>query len=127
MDAKKVARGLGWFSIGLGLTEVLAPGKLESMLGIKRNRGILRGFGLREIAAGVALLAEPDQSKWVWGRVAGDALDIAALVAALPRSYRRNGVIFALANVLAVTAVDIATAIELSDDTTKRRKLRAAA
>ena len=127
MDAKKVARGLGWFSIGLGLTEVLAPGKLESMLGIKRNRGILRTFGLREIAAGVALLAEPDQAKWVWGRVAGDALDIAALAAALPKSYRRNGVIFALANVLAVTAVDIATAIELSNDTTKRRRLRAAA
>ena len=126
MNARKVAQGLGWFSIGLGLMEVLSPGKLESMLGISHRRPLLRGFGLREIAAGVAILAQPDEAKWVWGRVAGDTLDIAALAAALPTSYRRNGVIVALANVLAVTAVDVVTARELSRPR-GRRNLRAAA
>src|SRR5690349_11170757 len=34
-NEKTVARGLGWFSIGLGLVEVLAPRTVERFLGIK--------------------------------------------------------------------------------------------
>ena len=121
MDMKKVAQGLGVFSIGLGLMEVLSPGKLESMLGIQHKRTLLRSFGMREIGSGGAILMDPSDSKRVWSRVGGDALDIAALVAAMPKSYRRNGVIFALANVLAVTGVDIWCAMELQKGGRKRR------
>ncbi|HVF68693.1 MAG TPA: hypothetical protein VM914_13570, partial [Pyrinomonadaceae bacterium] len=34
VDAEKLARGLGWFSIGLGLAEVLAPGGVAKISGV---------------------------------------------------------------------------------------------
>ncbi len=43
----KVARGLGWFSIGLGLAELIAPGALNRSLGMREHNALVRGFGLR--------------------------------------------------------------------------------
>jgi hypothetical protein len=33
-DPERVATGLGWFSIGLGLAEILAPGKVGRAIGL---------------------------------------------------------------------------------------------
>ena len=78
-SARTLARGLGWFSIGLGLAEVLMPGKLARFLGVPGNEGLIRACGAREIATGVGLLLTDDPKPWIYGRIGGDALDLAGL------------------------------------------------
>lgn len=117
VDAEKLARGLGWFSIGLGLAEVLAPGSIAKITGVsKKNTGLIRLFGLREIASGVGIFAQGRRpTEAVWSRVAGDALDLAALGAAFASPKTNKGrLAFATANVLAVTALDVLCAQQLS-------------
>ncbi len=73
----KMAQGLGYFSIGLGLAELLAPQSLCRMLDMEGDETLIRAYGVRELATGVAILTSHDPTPWIWGRVAGDALDIA--------------------------------------------------
>lgn len=117
-NAWKLARGLGWFSIGLGLTELLAGRRLARALGMEPRSGLLRFYGLREIAAGVGILANArraPEARWVWARVAGDVLDLATLLPTLRRSNpQRGAAAFATANVAAVTALDVICAQQLS-------------
>jgi hypothetical protein len=81
--AKRLAVGVGWFSVGLGLAEVAAPNRITRMFGVDRGAGLVRAFGLREIASGMAILTGSRIAPVLWGRVAGDALDLASLGATL--------------------------------------------
>ena len=63
--AHKLAQGLGWFSIGLGLAELLAPEGVTRPFGMERHTGLIRTYGLREIAAGVGILTQADPTPWV--------------------------------------------------------------
>ncbi len=112
----QLARGLGWFSIGLGLAEVLAPRGVAKIAGVRGNTGLIRLFGLREMASGIGIFAQGRRpTAAVWSRVAGDALDLAALGAAFASPNSRKGrVAFATANVLAVTALDVICGRQLS-------------
>ncbi len=119
-SADHLTNGLGWFSIGLGLAEVLAPEAIAAICGVRRNskqRTLLRLYGARELAAGIGILSQPRPAGWVWGRVAGDAVDLSSLAAAL-RDDRNDKarVIFALASVIGVTAADIYCAQALSSN-----------
>jgi len=117
VDAGKLARGLGWFSIGLGLAEVLAPGGVAKISGVSRkNTGLIRLLGLREIAHGVGIFSQGRRpAEAVWARVVGDALDLACLGAAFASPTTKKGrLAFATANVLAVTALDVLCAQQLS-------------
>jgi uncharacterized membrane protein len=117
VDAEKLARGLGWFSIGLGLAEVLAPGGIAKITGVSRkNTGLIRLFGLREIASGIGIFSQGRRpTEAVWSRVVGDALDLACLGAAFASPKTKKGrLAFATANVLAVTALDVLCAQQLS-------------
>src|SRR4051812_3127848 len=110
-----LARGLGWFSLALGAVEVLAPGTLAKSLGMRGQEKMLRAYGLREIVSGVGILTSPNPSGWMWARVAGDALDIATLAANYDDgNRRRHNVGLALANVAAVTLLDVLAARELT-------------
>jgi hypothetical protein len=113
--AKRRAMQLGWFSVGLGVAELFFARRMARMLGMKGQEGLLRLYGLREIATGVGIFAcREDPAAFVWGRVAGDALDIATLAASVSGNPRKAAIALALANVGAVTAVDAMTARELS-------------
>lgn len=116
---ESLADFLGYFSIGLGLAEALMPGVMARVVGIdhedSQNRTLLRLMGLREISSGVAILTNQQPKKSVWSRVAGDALDLALLGKAMTNSKNGRGrTAFATANVLAVTALDVIAARELS-------------
>jgi hypothetical protein len=103
-----LARGLGVFSIALGLVEVLAPRSLTRALGMQGNEALVRAYGVREIATGIGILSSKDPTPWIWGRVAGDGLDIATLVMGLEGDNRkRENVALALAAVAGVTALDV--------------------
>jgi len=109
--AHTVARGLGWFSIGLGLAECLMPQTMARAIGLEGKENLLRAFGVREIASGVGLLTARDPEPWVWGRVAGDALDLGALSIGLRSDNpHRLGTAMAMLAVAQVTAVDVACA-----------------
>jgi uncharacterized membrane protein len=117
INPERLARGLGWFSLGLGLAEVLAPRGVAKIAGVKgRNKGLIRLFGLREIASGIAIFAQGRRpAAAVWSRVAGDALDLAALALAFTSpDSNKGGVAFATANVLGVAALDVLCAQQLS-------------
>jgi uncharacterized membrane protein len=116
VDPERLARGLGWFSLGLGLAEFLAPGGIAKISGVsKENKGLIRLFGLREMAHGVAIFAQGRRPAGaLWARVVGDALDLAALGAAFASPETKKGrLAFATANVLAVAALDVLCAQQL--------------
>lgn len=107
MNEMKVARGLGWFSIGLGLTEVVAGRALGRALGMEDRTWVLRAFGVREIAAGVAILAMDNPGPGVWARVGGDVMDLAALVSGFTEDNpERGNLAAAIATVAGITALD---------------------
>jgi hypothetical protein len=107
-SAEALAHGLGWFSIGLGLTELLAPGYVGRFLGMEDRAELIRAYGAREIVTGVGILAQDDPTPWMWGRVAGDALDLGTLVMGLERSNpHRGNVGLAMAAVAGVMVLDL--------------------
>jgi hypothetical protein len=113
--AKRRALQLGWFSVGLGLAELFFARGLARMLGMKGQEGVIRFYGLRELATGIGIVAQKDDpAPWIWGRVAGDAVDIATLASNVSANPRKAAIALALANVGAVTALDVMTARELS-------------
>jgi len=110
------AVGLGLFGIGLGLVELSAPAAVSRWIGARNTpptRRILRAFGVREILSGIGLLTRRDVQTGMWARVAGDAMDLAALCAFLTSgrrgSARRIG---SLAAIAGVAALDVAVALE---------------
>src|SRR4051812_22607983 len=76
---EQIANGLGWFSLGLGLAELLAPRLMSRVIGAREDHPtLMRIFGLREIAAG-AVIFSGMRAAGCWSRVAGDAIDLACL------------------------------------------------
>ena len=125
-SAQALAQGLGWFSIGLGLAEVIAPGKLARALGMEGNETLIQAYGIREIATGVGIFSSNNPAPWLWGRVAGDALDVATLATGLAGDNPRKGSVgLAIAAVLGVTALDVICAQSLSQEAQAAARLPA--
>lgn len=125
MDYKKIALGLGWFSIALGVIELVAAKRIADRLKTPGGKGLVQAFGAREIVAGVGLLQAPAHSARTWNRVAGDALDLGALAVAARRDSGNRAVWGAIAFVLGATALDIFTARGLDRTTGKLIPFRA--
>jgi hypothetical protein len=112
--ALALAQGLGWFSIGLGVAELVAPEQLGRFLGMEEHTALLRAYGAREIATGIGILTQDDPTPWLWGRVGGDVLDLGTLALGLsPDNPQRGNVGMAMAAVAGVTALDIVCAQRL--------------
>jgi uncharacterized membrane protein len=109
--ASRPTRVLGWFSVGLGLAQLAAPTRVAALSGIDRDGNdhamLLRVIGAREVAAGSGIVAQPRSQRWLFLRLAGDAMDLALLAAAM-RSDRANRgrVALALACVGGITLMD---------------------
>lgn len=113
----KLATGLGWFSIALGAAELLAPRSLCRWLGMDGHENLVRAYGVREVATGVAILASHDPTPWIWGRVGGDALDLATLATGLHgNNLEKENVGVAIAAVAGVTALDVLCAQGLTSE-----------
>ncbi|MEH3148184.1 MAG: cyclase dehydrase [Methylobacterium frigidaeris] len=113
----RLARGLGWFSIGLGLAELLAPRALCRAIGMEGRETLVQAYGVREVATGIAILASHDPTPWIWGRVGGDALDLATLATGFEHDNPRiGGLTLATAAVVGVTVADVVCAQGLAAD-----------
>lgn len=110
MDYKQLSLGLGVFSIALGASELFASKRIARALGAAGNEGLVKGFGVREIVAGIGLLQSPAHSTRMWNRVAGDAMDLGALALAAGKSPRNRTVWGAIAFVVGAAALDIIVA-----------------
>jgi hypothetical protein len=108
-DKDSLTRFLGWFSIGLGTTQLLAPGAMSRLVGASghgASRKVMRLVGARELTQGLGILTRPRPTAWVWSRVAGDGLDLALLVL-IGVKNRRARTAFAIAKVLTLSVPDI--------------------
>jgi hypothetical protein len=106
----RLAKGLAWFSFGLGAAEIAAPSALARLIGVGADAGTRRTLmvlGARELLSGAGILARPRHALPIWARVVGDAMDLALLGWAL-RSHRktRTRTLLAIAGVLGVAALD---------------------
>jgi hypothetical protein len=120
--AYKTARVLGWFSLALGAAEIIAPGAVNRSLGFREHNALVRGFGLREIAAGLGILIMPNPTPWVWARVTGDMLDLTSLLFGLDRNNpRRSSAMAAFVSVAAVTLIDYICARNLTSQVEYRQ------
>lgn len=113
--AGALAQGLGWFSIALGITELVAPRAITRALGLRGQEGLMQAYGLREIGTGIGILAAKDPAPWIWGRIGGDALDLATVAGGL-ETPKRGSALLALLALGGMTAVDVACGLQLRRD-----------
>jgi uncharacterized membrane protein len=107
IDPYQLNQALGWFSLGLGLIEVLAPRGVGQLIGAEDYPATIRLCGMREIASGVGLLSQRAPATAAASRLIGGAMDITLLGAALRSSDARPArLALAATTVLAVAAVD---------------------
>ena len=110
-----LAKNLGYFSLVLGLTEIFKPRAVCEAAGMEHRHKLVRAYGAREIATGVAILTSHDPTPWIWGRVAGDVLDIATVLSASRGDETQKGnTILALVGLAGVAALDLTCAMGLS-------------
>lgn len=103
----RLSRALGWFSIGLGVAQLVAPHWFTGALGMKGREGLVRTYGAREIGSGLLSLSL-EKDAGLWSRVAGDGLDIATVLSAYrPSNPKRGNVALALAVLVGITVIDI--------------------
>jgi uncharacterized membrane protein len=115
-NEEHLARGLGWFSLGLGIAEVLAPRELGRLIGVRGDQTkLFRMLGAREIASGIGILLQRQPAASMWSRVGGDAIDLALLGTALSDPKADRGRLCAATTaVAAVTALDLFCSQQLS-------------
>lgn len=115
IEPRQLANALGWFSIALGVAQILAPRALGRAIGVGDQPGVMRALGMREIASGLGLLSQRAGSAWALSRVGGDTMDLALLAAATRRPDADSGrIAIAAAAVAGVTALDLYATRELA-------------
>lgn len=119
MDYKKLSLGLGVFSLAIGVAELLASRRITSGLDADGHEGLVKGFGVRELAAGAGILMQPALATGIWNRVAGDVMDIIATSAAAKKSPDNKATWGALAFTLGTAVLDTVVAIGLDKQTGK--------
>lgn len=114
MNEQKLAHGLGWLSIGLGVATLVAPRRLARAMGVKNEHDVLQLVGVREIITGIGILTESRPAGWLWGRVAGDAMDLALLSRASITGDHRTRARIAMVAVGGIALVDVAASVQHS-------------
>jgi hypothetical protein len=106
----RLGKALGWFSLGLGLVELLASHRITRALGMEGQEALVRAYGAREIGSGVLSLST-EKNLGLWSRVGGDGVDIATLITALrDDNPKKQNVATAIAMVAGITLLDVMAA-----------------
>ncbi|TVT13559.1 SRPBCC family protein, partial [Amycolatopsis rhizosphaerae] len=117
MDKRWLTKSLGAFSIGLGATQAVAPGRVLGLVGARdddRARRLVRLIGTRELVLGTALGARRNGAPWLWLRLAGDIVDL-RLADAVRRGVKspdgRRRASITMAALAGVALADLAAAV----------------
>ena len=107
MDEHKLARGIGWLSVAVGLQLVVAPVSGTRGFGMGDRPALGRVMGIRDLVVGAGLLRGEDTRAWLIARGVNDAVDAAiilggAATGAFPRNRAPVG--FAVATSLSVAS-----------------------
>lgn len=125
-DGLTLARAMGWFSIGLGVAEIVGGRRIARGLGMSGRASTVRLYGAREIGQGIGILRSQNPDGWMMARIAGDFLDLASLAPGLsPRNRRRERVQAAMLAIAGATAIDVLCAYQLLEQ--RRHRIREAA
>ena len=83
MDEHRLARAVGWVSLGLGLALVASPARIVKQLGMGERPNLGRLLGARDLVLGAGLLRGGSEAIWLRARGAADALDAALILGGL--------------------------------------------
>jgi len=120
---RRMTRGLGWFSVGLGVAALAAPRGVTRLAGIDDSATASRAVrlvGARELVQGAGLLSGRRPAGWVWSRVAGDVMDLSALAFATRHATSPIRAGMAGTTVAGITALDLLTATRARTDQSVR-------
>ena len=112
----QISMMIGMTAIGLGVWGALFPRSVKRTLGITAPTAVVVGaFGARELWSGFKLAEDPTRTGVLWARVGADVFDIAVLTAlSNPSNPKRGNAGLALGAVVAITALDVLTAVRMS-------------
>jgi hypothetical protein len=107
---RKLARFLGLFSLGLGVTQLLFPDRVNRLIGVRdnpRTNAIERAVGAQELSAAAGIFAMSPPTPFLVSRLAGDVVHLQMLARALRnRRNDRDRLRAAIGSVAAITIVD---------------------
>ena len=99
MDEHRLARGLGWVSLGVGLAAIAAPVPLMKSLGLGDRPNLGRFLGVRDIVLGAGILRGQNTTSWLQARGIADALDVALIIGGTATgAFRRDRAPISLAS-----------------------------
>jgi hypothetical protein len=114
----KLADGLGWASVALGVPMLAAPTRFPRWIGIESDgkAAALTAFvGARELSATYTINGMRHRRVGAWARVGGDTMDLFLLGRSfLTRRQNTPRLLGAIGFVAGIYAADIYTAIQLS-------------
>ena len=117
---------VGWFSLALGVPQLTRPDRLNHLIGVHDDRVSRRWqrlVGARELAAAGGILGRSRPTGWLWGRVAGDLMDLTLVSRAWKRRSRDPGrLLLAGSALVGILVTDLRAAVELSADSQSTRK-----
>ena len=111
----KLARTLGWISLGIGIAEIIAAKRVARVTGIHQPH-LIQAFGVRELVTGIGILSSSRPTNWMWSRVAGDGLDLLTLgkACALGDENDRQAATITGIGIAGIMALDTVAAVSLS-------------
>jgi hypothetical protein len=114
----KLADGLGWASVALGMPMLTAPTRFPRWIGIDSDRkavALTAFVGVRELSATFTINGMRHRRIGAWARVGGDTMDLLLLGRSfLTRRQNTPRLLGAIGLVAGIYAADIYTAIQLS-------------
>ena len=116
-----LAKGLAWFSIGLGVAELLMPRRFSRVLGMPGQKNLIRAYGLRELVTGIGILSTRNPRPWMLGRIKGDAVDLVTLGWSAKHGRAPGKAALAAGLVASVTALDLRSASGLKREERARQ------
>ncbi|HEX2080517.1 MAG TPA: hypothetical protein VHG08_22630 [Longimicrobium sp.] len=113
-DGRTLAHAIGWWGVGLGLAQLLAPDRFGRMLGAEHRTRLIQAYGVRQMVKGAMILSRERPALFMWMRVFDDLLDLGTLAPALRADNpKRGNVAAAIAFVAGNAVLDAACARQL--------------
>jgi hypothetical protein len=103
-------------STGFGALQLLAPRMIERTIGMSYPLWVIRLIGLRDLALGVTMLAQPASPRWLWVRVGNDLFDCGIIAgASFVRGVKRRRLAGFAAFAAGIVALDVSAASRSSE------------